>query len=180
MFLYKKTMSQNSYSKIKAVINRNYPLIVQPLSLQIHVCGPQRCWRLTSRCDICERSRHIHAFGGCRWKCCDQEALPPKCREPSCFLHQGSHRTSTRGCRGPGGSVHCFGLLPQGPAPNPQPGPHWARVRPELCSLLSTAVEGPGPTGGPHKLIWIWWHQRLIVSCQHLSSLECHWVNIFQ
>lgn len=167
-------LSQNSKSKIRAVISQNYPLIVQSLSLQMHVCSPQRCWRLTSRCDICERSCHIHAFGWRSWKCSHQEALPGKLREPGRLLHQRSHGTSAWGRRGPGGSIHCFGMLPRGPAPDPQPGPHRARVRPELCSLHSAAMADPGPTDRPHKLIWIWRHQRLTVSGQHvMSSLYC-------
>uniref|UniRef100_A0A4W6FQ04 Beta-ketoacyl synthase-like N-terminal domain-containing protein n=1 Tax=Lates calcarifer TaxID=8187 RepID=A0A4W6FQ04_LATCA len=46
--------------------------------------------------------------------------------EPGRLFHQRSHRTSAWGCGGPGGCVHCSGLLPWGPAPHSQPGPHRA------------------------------------------------------
>lgn len=143
-----------------------------PLLLQVHVCSPQRCRHLSSRCDIYQCSRHIYTFGWCCRKCSHQEALPAECWELGRVLYKRSHRTFAWSCWGSGGSFYCSGLLPWGPAPNSQPGPHRTRVQPELCPLQSTAMAESGLSSCPHKLFWVWGHQRFIVSQQFLMI---HW-----
>lgn len=136
----------------------------------MHVCSPQRCWCFTRTCDIYKRSRHIHTFGRCGWKCRHQEALQTEPCEPGSVFDEGSHGASARSSRGTGGSIHSLGLLPWGSAANSQLGPHRARIQPELRFLRSAAMEHSWPTGRPHQLLWIWRHQCLTVSRQHLMS----------
>jgi len=143
---------------------------VTPVSLQMHVRSPQRCRRLTGGGDVRERSRHVDAFGRRGRKRRRQEALPANGGEPGGLFHQGSDRTSAGGRGGPGSRVHRVGLLPRGPAPDAQPGPDRAGLRPELRAPRGAAVARSGPQGRPHKLIRIRRHQRLAVPRQRLMT----------
>lgn len=140
------------------------------LSPQVHVCRTQRCRCLTCRCHLRKRSRHLHTSGWRCWKCSHQKALSRKLEEPGCLLYKGGHRTPVGGCRGAGGSLHSFSLLPQNPPSDPEPGPHRARVWPELCPLLSADVADSRPTSCRLKLVWLWGNKRLAVPGQRLKT----------